>query len=167
MSGGATPSETEALILRPSRRGVIASAAAGVVFGGIGAAMVASGNATGWIVVAPGAVGLAAFVIGVLPGRAYLRLDRVGFHIHSPTKSWSVSWFEVEGFRAGTIPVNRRKLPVVFIDYRDGYAAAHTPQTRLGEALGVDERYLTGGYGNLSIAGLTELLQSWRARHAS
>jgi hypothetical protein len=53
-------------------------------------------------------------------------------------------------------------MDVVRADYRDGYEAQRTPASRLGEAFGVDERYVMPGYGGLSAAQLVELLEQWR-----
>ena len=110
------------------------------------------------------AVGLFAFLAGVLPGRAFLRLDRQGFYVKAPTKSWGAAWDEVERFRdrgpnGGAEP--RASMDVVRADYRDGYEARRTPSSRLGEALGVDERYVMPGYGGLSAAQLVALLEQW------
>ena len=38
--------------------------------------------------------------MGVWPGRAFLRLDRQGFFVKAPTKSWGATWHEVERFRS-------------------------------------------------------------------
>jgi hypothetical protein len=155
----------ETLILRPSRSGIYASAFAALFFGAVGIGMVASGRATGYIVLAIGAVGLFAFLAGVLPGRAFLRLDPQGFHVEAPTKSWGAAWVEVERFRIEARRVGRSRAVtnVVRADYHDGFDAQHTPDSRLGEALGVDERYVMPGYGGLSAEQLAELLEQWRA----
>ena len=57
-------------------------------------------------------------------------------------------------------------MDVVRADYRDGYEARRTPGSRLGEALGVDERYVMPGYGGLSATQLVELLEQRRAASA-
>ena len=94
-------------MLRPSRSGIYASAFAALLFGSIGIGMVVSGRATGYIVLAIGAVGLFAFLAGVLPGRAFLRLDRQGFYVKAPTKSWGAAWDEIERFRVEARMVGR------------------------------------------------------------
>jgi hypothetical protein len=156
------------LVLRPSRSGIYASALAALLFGSIGIGMVVSGRLIWLIALAIGAVGLFAFLAGVWPGRAFLRLDPQGFYVKAPTKSWGAAWYEVERFRieARVVGRNGATMDVVRADYRDGYEARRTPGSRLGEALGVDERYVMPGYGGLSAAQLVELLEQWRAATA-
>lgn len=154
-------------VLRPSRSGIYASGFAALLFGGIGIGMVASGRPLGLIALAVGAVALFAFVMGVWPGRAFLRLDRQGFYVKAPTKSWGATWHEVEQFRveARLVGRNRVTMNVVRADYRDGYEAQRTPGSQLGEAFGVDERYVMPGYGGLDAEQLAELLEQWRTAH--
>jgi hypothetical protein len=156
------------LVLRPSRSGIYASGLAALLFGGIGIGMVASGRLLGLIVLAIGAVALFAFVVGVWPGRAFLRLDRQGFYVKAPTKSWGATWHELERFRveARVVGRNHTMMNVVRADYRDGYEAQRTPGSKLGEAFGVDERYVMPGYGGLSAEKLAELLERWRTDHS-
>ena len=53
-------------------------------------------------------------------------------------------------------------VDVVEIHYRQGVGDRHLPHSKLGEALGVDERYLIAGYGGLSNADLAALLERYR-----
>src|SRR4051794_39421646 len=152
------------LVLRPSRSGIYASAFAALFFGAIGIGMLVSGRTIGLIPLAIAGVGLFAFAAGVLPGRAFLRLDPRGFYVKAPTKSWGATWHEVERFRIEKRPVgrNRATTDVVRAEYRDGYEAQRTPASKLGQAFGVDERYVMPGYGGLSAAELVALLEEWR-----
>ena len=95
------------LVLRPSRAGIYASALAALLFGAIGIGMVVSGRWLGLILLAIGAVAFFAFVVGVLPGRAFLRLDYQGFYVKAPTKSWGAAWDEVARFRIEARVVGR------------------------------------------------------------
>jgi hypothetical protein len=99
-----------------------------------------------------------------LPGRTELRLDEQGLAVSSIVKRWSVRWLEVERFEPGTVQIGRSPSPVVCVVYRDGFERAHTPKTRLGNALGVDERYVWPGYGDLDADALAALLERFRAR---
>jgi hypothetical protein len=151
-------------LLRPDRKGTYLSAAVGIVFAAVGAAMIAMGQLLGIVVVVLGAVGLYGAIGGLWPGRG-LRLDVQGFRLRSFGKSWGAEWLEIDGFTPTTVNVGRRNgtVEVVEIHYAQGVGDRHLPKRRLGQLLGVDERYLIAAYGGLSNVELAALLERYRS----
>ena len=97
------------------------------------------------------------------PGRGRTSTRR-GFRLKSFGKSWSAQWLEIAGFTATKVRVGRRggDVEVVEIHYQPGVGDRHLPGSRLGETLGVDERYLIAAYGGLSNQALAALLERYR-----
>jgi hypothetical protein len=151
-------------LLKPDRKGTYASLGIGVVFGAIGAAMVAGGNDVGAVVLLLAAVGLYGGIGGLVPGQGLL-LDQQGFRLKSFGKSWGAQWLETESFEPKRVRVGRKSgdVAVVEIHYQQGLGDAHRPQHLLGRIVGIDERYLIAAYGGLSNAELAELLAQYRA----
>jgi hypothetical protein len=150
------------VLLKPNRKGTYLSFAAGVVFGAIGVAMVAGGNLAGIVLLVLAGVGLYGGVGGLVRGQG-LRLDGQGFSLRSFGKSWSAEWLEIEGFAPKRVRIGRREdVDVVEIRYQQGVGDRHRPHHRLGETIGVDERYLVACYGGLSNAALADLLERYR-----
>ena len=151
------------LVLRPSRRGTIAAFGAAVLFGVVGLAVAVSGGVIAAVfcfVLA--AIGLFGGVMAVLPERAELRLDEQGFTVVSPVKTWQVGWHEVQGFKAETVKVGPdSSVNIVRVVYREEFDAAHEATSLPGKALGVDEHYVTPGYGDLDNEQLAELLTTF------
>ena len=166
-TGEATPLVTgdapDPALLRPDRKGTYLSLAIGVVFAAIGAALLAAGRSLGIVVVALGCAGLYGAVGGLCPGQG-LRLDLQGFRLKSFGKSWGAEWLEIEGFTPTTVNVGRRNgnVDVVEINYAQGVGDRHLPTRRLGQLLGIDERYLVAAYGGLSNVELAALLERYR-----
>ena len=154
------------LVLRPSRAGTIAAFGVGIAFALVGLLFTAAGNVlVALFVFALAAVALFGGIMGVLPRRSELRLDDQGLEVVSPPKTWKAGWGEIERFEVESIPTGRNSSsPVVRVVYRGGFDAAHEPKTTLGKALGVDERYVVPGYGNLDAAQLCGLLSRFRER---
>lgn len=160
----------DAVTLRPNRTGTRAALGVGVVFGAIGAAMVASGNLVGIVLLVLAGVGLYAGIGGLAPGLAYLRLDDQGFRLKSLGKSWGARWVEIEGFEPTKIVIQRAArwgkpgtVDAVEIQYRPGIGDAHLPTNAVGREYGIDQRYVTAAYGGLSSAKLAGLLERYRA----
>jgi len=160
----------DAVTLRPNRTGTWAALVVGILFGAIGAAMVAGGNLLGIVLLVLAGVGLYAGIGGLAPGLAYLRLDDQGFRLKSLGKSWGARWVEIEGFEPTRIVVQRGArwgrpgaVDAVEIHYRPGIGDAHLPASVLGREYGIDERYVTAAYGGLSSAKLAQLLERYRA----
>jgi hypothetical protein len=157
----------EPIVLRASRSGIVASFGVAAGFGAIGAAMVASGSAAGWALVAIAAVGLFAGVAGLRRGTTFLRIDDQGVTVKGVGLERTTSWTEVESFEPTEVVVarNNRKMPCVRIHFYEGFEEAHTPQERRNKILGRDPRYLLAAYGNLSNVKLAELLNAQLAAH--
>jgi hypothetical protein len=153
------------VLLKPDRRGTLASLALGVVFAAIGLSIVAAGSYVGIAVLVLGAVGLYGAVGGIWPGVG-LRLDLQGFRLRSFGKSWGADWLETEGFTPTVLRVGRRSgtVDVVAIRYQQGVGDRHLPRRRLGRLLGVDERYVIAAYGGLSNVELAALMEQYRSQ---
>jgi hypothetical protein len=161
----------DTVTLRPDRRGTWLALGFGIVFGAIGAAMLAAGRWIGILPLLIGLVGLYAGVGGLVPGLAGLRLDDQGLRLRSLGKSWGARWVEIESFSPTTIVVSPKRAvwgragtnDAVEIHYRPGIGDAHLPKNALGREYGIDERYVTAAYGGLSSAKLADLLERYRA----
>jgi hypothetical protein len=80
--------------------------------------------------------------------------------VKSIGKSWDAEWLETERFEPARVRVGRRAdVGVVRINYVGG---THEPQHKLGETLGIDERYVIAAYGGLSNSELAELMERYR-----
>jgi len=156
----------ETALLRPDRKGTYASFAFGLVCAAIGTALLAKGNDVGIVVLVLAAVGLYGGIGGFVPG-AGLRLDAQGFYLKSLGKSWGADWLEIESFAPKRVRVGRREdVDVVEIHYQQGVGDKHMPQHRLGEIIGIDERYLIAAYGSLTNVQLAALLEKYRSQAA-
>jgi hypothetical protein len=145
-------------LLKPDRKGTWLSLAVGVVFVAIGLVM---WSVAGIVVILIGAVGLYGFVGGLWPGIG-LRLDEQGFRVKSFGKSWGAEWLECERFEPATVQVGRKNgnADVVRIHYVGG---THEPRHKLGQTLGIDERYVIAAYGGLSNTELARKMEEYRA----
>jgi len=151
------------VLLRPNRKGTYLSLAFGLAAAAIGVAMLAAGNKAGIVLLLLGAVGLYGAVGGVVPGQG-LRLDGQGFHLKSFGKSWGAQWLEIDGFEPKRVRIGRRAdVDVVEIHYQQGVGDSHLPEHKLGETIGIDERYLIAAYGGLSNEQLAALLEQYRS----
>jgi hypothetical protein len=157
------------LVLRPSRRGTIAAFGAAALFGVVGLVFaVSSGVIVAVFCFVLAAIGLFGGVMGVLPKRTELRLDDQGFTVVSPVKTWNAAWTEVELFEADIVSMGpRSQVPVVRVRYRDALGVAHEATSLPGKVLGVDEHFVTPGYGNLDNEQLAELLMRFLRRYGS
>ncbi|MFC4729679.1 hypothetical protein [Coralloluteibacterium thermophilus] len=90
-----------------------------VGFVAVGAWMIGSGEATGWLVAVVFGIGALAALVVLLPNGAYLELDADGFVLCSLFRRRRVYWAEVEGFGLARIPFGT----MVGWDYRPGYGA--------------------------------------------
>ena len=157
----------EQTTLQPNRLGSYLSLALGVLFGLAGALLLAGGNRTGLVAAALAALGLVAGIGGLIPGRAYLRLDDQGFYVKSISKSWGAKWVEVDGFAPDTVRIGRNSnVPVVSVSYRTGIGDAHLPRHRLERGtIGIDERYIVPAYAKLDNEQLAAMLERYRNRY--
>jgi hypothetical protein len=151
------------MVLRPNRKGTYVSLAFGTVAAAIGSAMILGGNYFGIGVCPLGAVGLYGGVGGLVPGQG-LFLDAQGFRLRSFGKSWGADWLEIEGFTPTRVRIGRQEdVDVVEIHYQQGVGDRHVPRHRLGETIGIDERYLVAAYGGLSSVQLAVILEHYRS----
>ena len=123
--------------------------------------MILGGSKAGIVVLVLGAVGLYGFAGGLWPGVG-LHLDPQGFRLKSFGKSWGAEWLECESFEPATVRVGRRNgnVDVVRIHYVGG---THEPHHKLGETLGIDERYVIAAYGGLSNVELAAKMERYRS----
>jgi hypothetical protein len=152
------------VLLPPNRKGAYLSLAFALAMAVLGVGLIVSGTVVvGIASLVVTAVGLAGAIGGLLPGLG-LRLDDRGFHLKAIGKSWGAAWLEVESFAPTRVRLGRQDdVDVVEVRYQPGVGTPHLPPNRLGETLGLDERYLIAGYGGLTSAQLAELLERYRA----
>jgi hypothetical protein len=152
------------VLLKPSRKGAYLSLAFAVAMAILGVGLILAGTlVTGIAALVLVAVGLAGGAGGLLPGLG-LRLDARGFHLRAIGKSWGAQWLEIQSFAPTRVRLGRQDdVDVVEIRYQPGVGTPHLPPNRLGETLGIDERYLIAGYGGLTSAQLAELLERYRS----
>jgi hypothetical protein len=149
--------------LKPNRTGTYLSLAFGAVCAVLGVAILAAGSLVGIFPLILAAIGVYGGVGGLVPGVGLL-LDGQGFRLKSFGKSWGAQWLEIDGFTPTKVRVGRRSgdVDVVEIHYAPGVGDRHLPHSKLGETLGVDERYLIAAYGGLSNVDLAALLERYR-----
>jgi hypothetical protein len=149
--------------LKPNRTGTYLSLGFGVVCVILGLALLAAGTLVGIFPLVLAAIGIYGGIGGLVPGVG-LFLDGQGFRLKSFGKSWSAQWLEIAGFTPTKVRVGRRSgdVEVVEIHYQPGVGDRHLPGSKLGETLGVDERYLIAAYGGLSNEALAALLERYR-----
>jgi hypothetical protein len=150
--------------LKPNRTGTYLALGFAVLCLILGIALLASGSLVGIFPLVLAAVGIYGGIGGLVPGVG-LFLDEQGFRLKSFGKSWSAQWLEIAGFTPTKVRVGRRSgdVEVVEIHYQPGVGDRHLPGSKLGETLGVDERYLIAAYGRLSNMELAALLERYRA----
>ena len=160
--------QTLPLVLRPSRAGTLAALGVGILFALVGLFFAVVGNVlVALFCFALAGVGLFGGVMAILPRRSELRLDDRGLEVVSPAKTWRAAWDEIERFEVETVPMGRNSsAPVVRVVYREGLDAVREPKSPVGKVLGVDERYVVPGYGNLDAGHLGALLSRFRERYA-
>jgi hypothetical protein len=144
------------VVLRPRKRTELAGLALSLVFVALGVLLGADGSLVGWLTV--GFFGLCAIVFAVtlLPGAAYLRLERSGFVVCSLFRPDRLRrWDEVQGFRAYDLPGGVRH---VGFDFAPG---AQPTGSELAKRLTRVEGALPSTYG-LRAEDLAGLLNRWR-----
>ena len=152
----------QARLLKPDRKGTYAAFGIAILFGAIGAGMLAGGNKAGIAVLVLAAIGLVGGIGGIVPGQGLL-LDATGFRLQAIGKRWGAQWLEIDGFEPKRVRVGRRAdVDVVEIHYQAGIGDRRVPQHVLGRFLGIDERYLIAAYGGLSNRELADLLEQYR-----
>jgi hypothetical protein len=148
--------------LKPNRTGTYLSLGFGVFCLLLGVGLLAADSLVGIFPLVLAAIGIYGGIGGLVPGVG-LFLDGQGFRLRSFGKSWSAQWLEIAGFTPTRVRIGRRAdVDVVEIHYQPGIGDRHLPGSRLGETLGVDERYLIAAYGGLSNVDLAALLERYR-----
>ena len=152
--------------LRPNRLRYLLLMTVSAGFAASSVVMVSEGHSTGWS-------GLAAwtgilffggsaivFCVLLIPGSAYLRLDKTGFTVCSLFKVHSTRWHEVDSFEVGTI-VGRK---LVVFNFSDLYGRQKLAR-KLSSAISGYQGALPETYG-LSAEELSAMLNDWRQRDA-
>ena len=144
--------------LAPSRRKWIMVALAGAAFTAIGAWMVASGNAVGWlalVVFGPCTViGLAA----ALPGAGGLTLRGDGFEIINLFRRTPFRWQDVDGFGSARVPPSGHNLVVFDHAPARGRTLAKLNAGLVGRNAGLPDTY------GFSAEALAYVMANWRAK---
>jgi hypothetical protein len=127
------------LVLHPRKLGNVAMLVVSAVFVAGGAWMIQSGEPMGWFVAIFFALGLVVFPILLLPGAAYLLINRDGFTFCSLYKKNSLRWSDVDQFfvlemRTGGIRVNK----MVVFNYAPDYPKWKRSRVIVGELVGAE-----------------------------
>ena len=149
--------ETE-LTLRPNRRRYLLNMALAAGFVAAGDLMIRKGDPRGWAGILFFGFGVIVYVLLLLPGSAYLRLDPTGFTVCSLFRAHSTGWFEVDSFEVARM--RGRKL-VVF-----NFSNLHRGQEfvrKVAVAIGWHQGALPDTYG-LSAEELAAIMNDWRQR---
>ena len=144
------------VVLRPKKRSELTRLALSLVFVAVGALLGVSGSLLGWLAVAFFGLCAIVFAVTLLPGAAYLRLERSGFAVCSLLRSdrlWR--WDEVQGFRTYDLPGGVRH---VGFDFAPG---AQPTGSELAKRLARVEGALPSTYG-LPAEDLAGLMNRWR-----
>jgi hypothetical protein len=149
--------------LKPNRTGTYPALGFGALCLVLGIVLLTSGALVGIFLLVLSAIGFYGGIGGLVPGVG-LFLDPQGFRLRSFGKSFGAQWLEIAGFTPTKVRVGRRSgdVDVVEIHYAPGVGDRHLPHSKLGETLGVDERYLIAAYGGLSNVDLAALLERYR-----
>ena len=147
--------ETE-LTLRPNRRRYLLNMTLAAGFVAAGALTIRKGDPRGWAGILFFGFGVIVYVLLLLPGSAYLRLDPTGFTVCSLFRAHATSWFEVDSFEVARM--RGRKL-VVF-----NFSNLHRGQEfvrKLAVAIGWHQGALPDTYG-LFAEELAAMMNDWR-----
>jgi hypothetical protein len=144
------------LKLHPKRTKQIALAGLCTGFAAIGVLMIRDGHLAGWYCLAFFGLGVLIFLVQLVPGASYLKLDARGFTVRSLYRSTSYRWSDVIGFAPGRIGGNR------------GVVFNLTPESqqqrrlrRFNAAVFGAEAALPDTYG-VSAERLAEILNEWK-----
>lgn len=151
-------SNAEGLVLRPSKWKMAGFLVLCAGFTAIAALMVRDGRAMGWFVGLFFGLGVVVFAAMLLPGAAYLKIDREGFQFCSLYRaSPKIAWREVSAFRVAAVPPAGNRL-VVFDWHRPGVKRTMRELNRslVGASDGLPDSY------GMKPQALADLLNQWR-----
>lgn len=145
------------LIIRPKRLKFLKLLAISTGFVVLGAFLIREGEPIGWATVLFFGVGIIVFSLMLLPGSAYLKLDRDGFTICSLYRSHSARWDEVERFEVGSF--KGRKM--VFFNFSNSHRGREFLR-KLSSAIAGYEAALRPEIYGLSAEQFAALMNDWR-----
>jgi hypothetical protein len=149
---------TSEIELRPSKLGNIVFFLICVVFVLAITTFRAPRNRVAWMIAAIFGLGAVVFIVNLIPGVSYLKLNRGGFVVRSLFRTWPLRpWSEVSEFRVATFgPGNQR----VLYDFEGGPAALRKINTAIvGATNALPETY------GLKAQELADLMNDWRHRN--
>jgi hypothetical protein len=143
------------VVLRPGKRKELVLLAVSLGFAVLGGFAAASGEAIGWAALVFFGLCAAVAVVTLLPGAAYLRLEREGFVMCSLYRADRLRrWDEVTAFHVHSTPGGAQ----VGFDFAPG---AEPAGSGIARALAGVEGGLPSTYG-LKAEELAELMNLWR-----
>lgn len=105
-------------------------------------------------------LGVVVFIVKLIPGSSYLRLDARGITVRTLYRTWRVNWEDVSDFFVARIGVRA----MVCWNFRPGYTGQSRSRAFARGLTGV-EAGLPDNYGR-SAKALADLLNQWRTSHA-
>jgi hypothetical protein len=144
------------LKLRPRRTKHLLLTGVAAAFCGIGLLMIRDGDPRGWFCLAFFSLCALIFLVQLVPGASYLKLDAQGFTVRSLFRSTSYTWSEIVAFAPGRVGGNRG---VVFNLTPDSERQRRL--RRFNAATLGAEAALPDTYG-LSAERLAEILNEWK-----
>jgi hypothetical protein len=143
-------------VLYPSKKKQMALLVLCLVFAAVGTMMIMDHASGGYFCAGFGLLGCVMFVVNLLPGASYLRLDEKTFTFCSLFRAHSVDWLDVEDF--GVFRLRLKKM--VAWNFVAGYRGQRR-MTTLSKAISGFEAALPDTYG-LSAIELVERMEGLR-----
>jgi hypothetical protein len=150
------------LVLQAERRPLIWPLVGSLAFVVIGAWMVGTGSALGWVVIVFFGVGLVVFPLAMLPGSASLRIGRDGYVVRWMFRDRAESWEHIKIFVPSRLPSITPQWRVGFL-YHEWYVPRGGRAGRGGLAASTSLSGLHGRLPNnfgLSAQELADLLNT-------
>ena len=120
--------------------------------------MVLNHEPLGWLAVGFFGICALAFIITLIPGSSYLKLDEAGFEIRTLFRKESYRWEDIERFGWGKIGRNK----MVVLNFKPGYQGQALGR-KVGRAVTGVEGALPDTYGK-SPEELAEMMNAWKDR---
>lgn len=159
--GKATVSDSDILVLHPRRRLGLLLVSGLFTLGG--AALIAIGDTTGWLVLGFFALCDLWLLLHMLPSAMCLRLTADGFECRALHRRHFVRWHDVAGF--GVASLNEGAHRMVCFNYVPHCTSPRVLRRLSAQSAGYDAG-LPDAYG-MSPENLAELMSQWLARHSA
>ena len=158
------PERCSSVSFGAGRRRLLMLAAAATLLTAISVWVVARDQPAGWFGALFFGLGLAVFLLQMVPGVSGLRLDAEGFHTRSLFSEWTIRWSDVREFRANERWRRLLAFPASGYLLRDESPLSSRVFSVLRFVTGVDGG-LYDDYG-FRRDDLVRLLNAWRKFHA-